>query len=187
MHPNDPFNYNPARTPLERPPTNGLGIAGFVVSLLGLGCGCLSIVGVILSAIAMGRRPRGFAIAGLIIGLVGMLLTILVVVLLVAFGFFAIIPVTMDGYQVNEAIKTYQTSHNGALPQNWSEVPGLANGMDDPWGHPYVYVVHPDGKGVELLSRGMDGIAGNDDDLTVEIRNDLVDARMGPTPPTNRP
>ncbi len=172
---------------MDRPPANGLGIAGFVVSLLGLGCGCFSIVGVVLSAIAMARRPRGFAIAGLIIGLVGMLLTILVVVLLVAFGFFAIIPVTMDGYQVNEAIKTYQKSHNGGLPQNWSEVPGLANGMIDPWGHPYEYTLHPDGKAVELVSHGIDGIAGTDDDLTVEIRNDIVDARMGPVPQSQRP
>ena len=45
--------------------TNGLGVAGFVVSLAGLLLtgGLLSPVGVVISLIALGRRPRGFAVA----------------------------------------------------------------------------------------------------------------------------
>lgn len=68
------------------PRSNALGLAGFVVSLVGfLGfcvpfAGLLSLVGLILSAIAVRREPRGFAIAGLILGALGsvwMLVTIL--------------------------------------------------------------------------------------------------------------
>ena len=57
------------------PPSNGLGVAGFVLSLLGfLGtCGLLSPIGLILSLIALRKQPRGLAIAGVIIGAVGSL------------------------------------------------------------------------------------------------------------------
>ena len=53
--------------------SNGLGIAGFVLSLLGLvSCGLLAPVGVVLSLFALRREPRGFAVAGLVIGLVAL-------------------------------------------------------------------------------------------------------------------
>ena len=67
--------------------TNGLGIAGFVVSLVGLVGICiapgflLSLVGTILSAVAMAEQPRGFAIAGLVLGLIGVLWLIVVVLI----------------------------------------------------------------------------------------------------------
>jgi molecular chaperone DnaK len=61
----------PEPTPAP-PPTNGLGIAGFVCSLVGLCAGgLLSPVGLILSLVALGREPRGFAIAGVILGALG--------------------------------------------------------------------------------------------------------------------
>ncbi len=70
--------------PQPRPAaSNGLGVAGFVVSLVGL-VTCLWIIcpiGLILSFIAMFRRPRGMAIAGFIIGLLGSLWIILIVAL----------------------------------------------------------------------------------------------------------
>ena len=57
----------------QGPQSNGLGVAGFVLSLLGLfSCGILSPIGVILSLLGITKQPRGLAIAGLILGLVGM-------------------------------------------------------------------------------------------------------------------
>ncbi|MBR5436209.1 MAG: hypothetical protein IK120_05025 [Muribaculaceae bacterium] len=60
--------------------TNGVGIAGFVISLL---AGLLSwtvfigfilwLLGLIFSIVGMGKRPRGLAIAGLIISLLSLL------------------------------------------------------------------------------------------------------------------
>ena len=51
---------------------NGLGVAGFIISLLGfLTCGVLSPVGLLLSLTGLMRRPRGFAIAGTVLGLIG--------------------------------------------------------------------------------------------------------------------
>ena len=63
-------------------PVNGIGIAGFVVSLLSLWLGvyfCIaSIVGVALSAVAMATRSKhslnGLAIAGLVISIVSLVI-----------------------------------------------------------------------------------------------------------------
>jgi len=61
--------------------SNGLGIAGFIVSLVGwLTCGLLCPVGLILSVIGLFKQPRGMAIAGSVIGGFGSLF-------LVFFGF----------------------------------------------------------------------------------------------------
>ena len=66
----------------EPPEQNGLGIAAFVVSLVGLiSAGILSPVAAIMGAIALRREPKGFAIAGLIIGVFGSLWICLVAAL----------------------------------------------------------------------------------------------------------
>ena len=49
--------------------SNPLGIAGFVISILGiLSCGLLAPLGLLLSGMAMFRRPRGLATAGTVLG-----------------------------------------------------------------------------------------------------------------------
>ena len=53
-------------------PANTLGLAGFITSVVGiLFGGLLCPVGLILSLVALGRPPRGFAVAGAVIGLLG--------------------------------------------------------------------------------------------------------------------
>src|SRR4051794_20572043 len=83
--PYQPYPYNPP-TPA---PTNGLGIAGFVVSLVGLILtgGILCPIGLLLSLFALFRRPRGFAIAGFIIGIIGSLALIAVLAFFGLMGF----------------------------------------------------------------------------------------------------
>ena len=69
--------YQPSPQPGSGQPvqSNPLGIAGFVVSLLGLiPCGLLCPIGALLSFIAVFKPPRGFAIAGLVIGILGTIL-----------------------------------------------------------------------------------------------------------------
>ncbi len=54
------------------PPVNRLGKTGFWTSLLGLfTCGFLSPLGLFLSLVALRKRPRGAATAGLLLGLLG--------------------------------------------------------------------------------------------------------------------
>lgn len=53
-------------------PTNGFGVAGFTVGILGLFTfGLLSPIGLILSFIGLFKKPRGFAAAGFAMSLVG--------------------------------------------------------------------------------------------------------------------
>jgi hypothetical protein len=64
--------------------TNGMAIASLVCSLLGLLCGIGSIVGLILGFIALGRinktgqGGRGMAIAGIAIGAISLVLSIVI-------------------------------------------------------------------------------------------------------------
>ncbi len=73
----------PAATPDVPKKVNGLGIAGFVVSLISLGLGYFfviaSIVGLVLSIVGMCLHKRytscnGLAIAGLVIGIISTLI-----------------------------------------------------------------------------------------------------------------
>ena len=66
-------------------PSNGLGIAGFVLSLVALFLGwvpvvgwLLWLVGLLLSFCGVFKSPRGFAIAGLLISLLDFMLVLMV-------------------------------------------------------------------------------------------------------------
>jgi len=134
--------------------SNGLGTASFILSLVGLLCtlGFLSPLAVLFGFIAMFKAPRGMAVAGFILGLIGS-------AILIFFGFFFLIaflasagmagsfPWTTDWAE--KAIVAHY-DQTGALP---SEADGneLANAL----GHRYVlkdatsfdlYLPGPDGK-----------------------------------------
>ncbi|MBY0307701.1 MAG: DUF4190 domain-containing protein, partial [Phycisphaerales bacterium] len=67
--------------------SNGLGVAGFIVSLAGWFVGgVLCPVGLVLSLFALGKRPRGFAVAGVVVGLLGTIGWVLVFVFVGVFG-----------------------------------------------------------------------------------------------------
>ncbi len=73
-----PTNRQPAPVPEKKKPVNGLGIAGFVISLLSIYLGvyfCIvPLIGLVLSAIGLGLKKKyslnGLAIAGLAISIV---------------------------------------------------------------------------------------------------------------------
>ena len=65
--------------------TNGMGVAGFVLSLVAFFGGTVPylsgpiwLLGLIFSIIGLNRQPRGLAIAGLIISLVGIFIILAV-------------------------------------------------------------------------------------------------------------
>lgn len=83
------FQQQPPYQPIiiNQQSSNGIGTAGFVISLVTLLLGwipvfgwVLWVIGLILSAVGMTKKPRGLAIAGLVISLIG------IVFLLVIFG-----------------------------------------------------------------------------------------------------
>lgn len=56
------------------PPGNSMGVAGFVLALVGLlSCGTLSIFGLLFSTIGLFKEPRGLAVAGFILSLLPVL------------------------------------------------------------------------------------------------------------------
>ena len=116
----------------HQPDENGLGLASFIVSIIGLvSAGILSPVGAVMGLIAIRREPRGFAIAGLVIGLVGSIWICLVSALFLAFfgvmgvGLASIV-MSLVYTQIEQGLNTltnasgviaqWQLTHDGQLP-----------------------------------------------------------------------
>jgi len=170
--------------------TNPVGLAGFIVSLVSLvACGgLLSPVGLILSLVGCFRQPRGLAIAGLVLGLIGSGAFILGVVLLgvgliagaiallfgasfIGQGFEAI----FDADEVRDAIVAYERS-NGRLPESIDDLTSLdEEAAKDLWDTPYRLTIDPDDRTMTLVSLGKDQTYGTRDDITVTLSLDNPD------------
>ena len=116
----------------HQPDENGLGLASFIVSIIGLvSAGILSPVGAVMGLIAIRREPRGFAIAGLVIGLLGSIWICFVSALFLAF--FGVMGVGLASMvmslvyaQIEQGLNTltnasgviaqWQLTHDGQLP-----------------------------------------------------------------------
>jgi hypothetical protein len=182
--------FQPARTD-----TNPLGVAGFVISIVGL-CvgGLLSPVGLVLSLIALGKQPRGFAIAGTIIGAIG---SCGIIIALVAIPVILALVLAMAGMtaaalgiaafagpQAEAQIEMFVIASNieeriqqssGTLPATIADgAPTLSEAQKtDPWKHPYVYEVTQEGKAFRLYSMGPDGLAATGDDVRYEWKIEI--------------
>jgi len=170
----------------QRSDTNGVGLAGFIVSLLGLvgTCGLLSPIGLVLSLVGLGKEPRGFAIAGTIIGAIGSLWILVVVgIFVLAAGVVAaavagtlglVVALGVLGFEDAAAIYEGIDDHyqaNGRVPAQLSDLSGLTQDqLEDPWGNPFEYEVVDNGEAFFLRSVGEDGQAGTDDDLELYRR-----------------
>lgn len=169
--------------------TNTLGLVGFILSIVGL-CsgGLLSPVGFIISLVALKDQPKGFAIAGAVIGGLGscgILLSLLVIPLfligiLVAAGATAAavaLAAAIGGPQLEAAVELqiiermverYQ-DEQGALPATLDDMFNRFNPSEglrkDPWGHAYLFEPATDGASFRVFSAGPDGIPGNADDI----------------------
>ncbi|MEM1330696.1 MAG: type II secretion system protein GspG [Planctomycetota bacterium] len=161
--------------------SNGLGIAGFVVSLLGLITGgCLSPIGFILSLIAVFREPRGFAIAGIVLGLLGLFGGVFVMLLVGVVGlaaFLALISLGglaggLNAYQDAQAVWpgfAESVRQNAELPESIAALGAFSEDtLTDHWGTPYEYE-RTSPSTATLSSAGPDKLPGTDDDIAVLI------------------
>jgi len=173
---------------LEKKPTNGLGIAGFVISLVGL-CsgGLLSPVGLIVSLVALKNQPRGLAIAGVVIGALGscgvilslLLIPFVVIGVLVAAGATAAavtIAAVIGGPQLEAQVEMgiiagmveQYNDKQGHMPATLDDALSALkpdSGLrTDSWDHPYILEYDADGS-YKLRSMGADGQDGTDDDI----------------------
>jgi hypothetical protein len=162
--------------------TNGLGIAGFIVSLAAIvfSAGLLSPIGLVLSFFGLFKRPRGLALAGFIIGLIGSAWLIAVLLIgvaaVAAVGVGAVvaaphIEVAAEQQRLVSRLEAYMADPQGnrSPPFALSQL-GLGDGaITDPWDKPYRYLISADGTTITIHSDGPDGIYDTDDDVRTEM------------------
>ncbi len=174
------------------PPTNGLGIAGFVCAMVGIFglcfpmLGFVAFVGLILSLIALRRPPRGLAIAGTIVGFIGSLylfIAIFVVGLIFAAAGTAAVGgavVLGDAAEeqnairsVEQAIRTFRDTR-GVAPDSMEALitAGLVTEVPTDRDEAPLYLV-PTAEGVQIWSEGPD-----------QLRSTADDRRLGTASPT---
>ena len=144
----------------ERPRSNVLAIVGFVLAF------CLPPIGLLLSFIAVFRAPRAFAIAGLIVGLIG---TVLLAILGWSMWLFAPIAVNgmdvlTDRQKIVQAVSGYSSANSGALPPDLATLQLPREYTVDGWGTNYRFTPQADQTWV-FSSAGIDGQWDTADDL----------------------
>jgi hypothetical protein len=159
--------------------SNTLGLAGFICSLVGLFTGgLLSPVGLVISLVALGKQPRGFAVAGLILGLIGtcggiilvlffgaMILALLgIIVLAVALSETEKIEITSDMVKIAAAVQHYK-DQNHYLPAGLELLTLQESTLRDPWGEKYRYVQKDPKEDFDIVSSGEDKAFDTKDDV----------------------
>lgn len=166
---------------------NGLGVAGFLIALLGLfiPTGIIALLGLLISLAALGRAPRGLATLGVIMGLFGTVfwLAVMIVagvsaiavggIVLAALtaGFVLLntemIEVTADMANVSLVLVDRQ-ERDGTLPETLEPLGLSVSTLTDPWGKPYRFqIVDDDELGFDLTSGGRDATFGTEDDIAL--------------------
>lgn len=164
--------------------TNPVGLAGFIVSLVSLvACaGLISPVGLILSLVGCFRQPRGLAIAGVVLGLIGsggLILAIVIFGVVLVAGAIALIfgasfigqamETTFDANEVRKAIVAYERAE-GRLPGGLADLASLdEHAAHDLWDTPYRLEIDPGDRTMTLVSLGKDKTLGTDDDIKVTL------------------
>lgn len=175
---------HPQYVVLPRREGNVLGVIGMAVAFLGLfvPTGVVSLLGLMMCMAALGRAPRGAAIFGTILGLIGatfwlvitiaaLLLAIVGVVVAgvgIAVAFMLtqpeVVEVTSDMVNVGIAAAAYEEEHDRPAEDIESLQLSLAM-TTDPWGNPYRYHVTDDELRHDVASSGRDGLFGTPDDI----------------------
>lgn len=175
-----------------RPMSNSFGFAGFLCSLIGLVCtvGILCPIGFILSLIGLRKRPRGFAVAGAVIGAIGSFgLVILGLAGALAFAAIASIAkhglpyvhTVVGGASLYHQVELYKQS-KGTPPPTIADLPVHSSATLDGWRNTFRYQLNPDGS-FTLISDGPDGKQGTVDDMSITSSSpDFSD----PKPRSNR-
>jgi len=146
-----------------RPESNTLGIVGFVLAF------CISPLGLLLSLVALAKPPRGFAIGGVVVGLLGTGIWGVFAWLGFTFGPDAMkaSEAAQDYQQLDQAVTSYQGANDGALPADLSALNVGADALEDPWGNQWRLEPGADGA-YTLRSAGFDGEMETEDDFAFE-------------------
>lgn len=159
--------------------SNSMGLAGFIISLVGwVSCGVLCPIGLVLSLIGLRKQPRGFAVAGVILGGLGCIWGIIAlffggIALLLGCGGVVcggIAPQVVTHVRMNqltEDVERFERT-NGRMPLTLDEAATVRKHgprqTSDAWGRAFHFVVEPDGT-FSITSDGPDGEPQTGDDI----------------------
>ena len=179
-----PHPQSPPMYVMPMPQHNGLGIAGFLLAFVGLiiPTGIVSLLGLILSVAALGRPPRFFAVLGVLLGLLGVVIwgavflaigaaLAFVAVVLAVLAMMALLvvetelaTVTADLVNIQAAVIERMEGRSGAETPSLHELGLRESTILDPWGRPY-RIIPEGGRRLEIVSDGPDGLPDTADDL----------------------
>ena len=164
--------------------SNGLGVFAFFVAFIGLfiPTGIVSLLGLVLGLVAIGRAPRGFATFAVILGLLGTAFWFVVVLAVAALALVGMIGAgagmvgafmltqpevvesTTDMVNIAIAVQDHAQRHD-EMPDDLESLElGVAT-LTDPWGIPYRVQLIDKDPGFDILSSGADGEFDTDDDI----------------------
>ncbi|MFT5423362.1 MAG: FAD/FMN-containing dehydrogenase [Phycisphaerales bacterium] len=158
--------------------SNGAGFWGFILSLLGVTCcvgTCFSWVGLVVSLVGLTKKPRGFAIAGVVLGAVGTTGGIAL------WGTVARPATRWAGQMGLVEIRTAASIWNaeklvidrfestGTLPTSLAEVTDGSLVYVDQWGTDLGYRASTSGEGYSLHSAGPDTAWGTGDEISYTV------------------
>jgi hypothetical protein len=171
--------YPPAK-PADQ--TNVPGLIGFILALVSfISCGALAPVALILSIIGMRKEPKGLAIAGLIISILGMIELLIFGIYFATVGVMFASCLGLAAVGAQEAAKQQVTKEalrqaemqieghrdlTGSLPDDVSGNQQI-EGLSDGWGKKLRYT-RQDEESYELVSAGPDGLFDTFDDKTLD-------------------
>jgi hypothetical protein len=171
-----------SNTPDVRPSeeSNALGMVGFIVSLVALAtCGVLSPIALVLSLFGLRKRPKGFAVAGAVIGGIGTVwLALAGVGMVMAFlGLKKVaeetgadVPTTIAMGGAMASIIGH-VSPDGKLPDAAAGNALIAN-FKDSAGRALRY--EPSGKDFLIRGAGKDGVFDTPDDVTMKSKTETT-------------
>jgi hypothetical protein len=163
-----------------------MGLTGFILSLISLiGCvGILSPFSLIFSLIGLQKEPKGFAIAGLVLSIIGLLwfglffFGGLIGIVLGAIGLGILVAVVVLAAQVGEnavdiveSVRDYYEAE-GRVPAMLTELDMEPGSLTDNWGNRFVYIPSENGREFLLVSAGPDEEYGTGDDWVGELNAD---------------
>ncbi|MEL6497185.1 MAG: DUF4190 domain-containing protein [Planctomycetota bacterium] len=158
---------------VQQQESNSLGLAGFIVSLAGwITCGALCPVGLILSLCALGKRPRGFAIAGVVLGLPGVLFFLLfgfgLIFAVLGIGAAATLAAVVAGQQLKlaqaQAVLRAEYAETSTLPDETGAQALFVAELG--WEPDEVRYIRNSDTSFTLIEPGQDGAFDTSDDLT---------------------
>lgn len=177
MSTSNPYNTPGPSPPYQKESSNELGLIGFILSLVGLFLCGVGVIGFIVSLLGLRREPKGFAIAGTIIGGLttafwGLIATIYGAMLLTCIG------IGSSAVREGQMTITTRNAMKGATAeiQSYEALNGkLPDGIEgnklileykDAWDHEMQYEAALDtDNGFRIRSAGRDGDFNTSDDI----------------------